>query len=371
MLIHHSKTDYNVAASDAAKHARTHFEGLISEGRKRAQLVLQQVHSQVPQDRIVRGQKLVFLPRETPQGHKLVIDFGETAETIHRHALNQLSDRVEVPFGGFVNKFSEKGDWGAKMVADVLTRVYQHDQNKYLLRSVKGDVRGFLSDKFRRLDSRPLLDAFAKAVGDLGAVPIQGYAMDTRVMLKAILPHIFEPVPNEVLAFGLCWSNSDFGAGKHAVQLIILRLWCTNYAIGEDLLTQVHLGKRLDDNFTFSQRTYELDTAAAASAVKDIVEHSLAPKRIDALCNVIKVACEESIDPKAVVMGLKKHLQKEEVQKVIEAFNSPDVQNLPPGNNLWRMSNAVSWIAGQTENEERKVELMKVAGDMLPLLKAA
>lgn len=370
MLYHHDSRDYNVAASEAAKHARSFLDAQIQKGRERGAKVLEQVFSQVPQDRIVRAQKFAFLPRPSDNGHKLLIDFGEGAETVHRHALSQICERADVPYQGFVQKFSES-DWGASMVSDVLTKVYQHDTNKYLLRSINGDLRGFLSDKFRRLDSRPLLEAFTKAAGGIGAVPVEGYAMDTRVMLKAILPMIFEPVTNEVIAFGLAWSNSDFGAGKHSIQLIILRLWCTNFAIGEDILGQVHLGKRLDDNFAFSQRTYELDTKAAASAVEDYVKYSLAPKKIESLCNVIKMACETEVDSKAVLMNLKKHLQKEEVQKVVEAFNSLDVQNLPPGQNMWRMSNAVSWIAGKTENEERKVELMRVAGEMLPKQDAA
>jgi hypothetical protein len=32
----------------------------------------------------------------------------------------------------------------------------------------------------------------------------------------------------------------------------------------------------------------------------------------------------------------------------------------------WRLSNAISWIAGQTKDAERKLDLMKIAGDVLP-----
>ena len=44
---------------------------------------------------------------------------------------------------------------------------------RHLVRSVGGQVRGVLSDKYRRLDSRPLLEAFAYYLRQaLGAVPI-------------------------------------------------------------------------------------------------------------------------------------------------------------------------------------------------------
>jgi len=39
---------------------------------------------------------------------------------------------------------------------------------------------------------------------------------------------------------------------------------------------------------------------------------------------------------------------------------------LPPGNTTWRLSNAVSWVAGKMNDSERKLDLMKAAGALLP-----
>jgi hypothetical protein len=36
------------------------------------------------------------------------------------------------------------------------------------------------------------------------------------------------------------------------------------------------------------------------------------------------------------------------------------------GNTNWRLSNAISWIAGQTKETERNLDLMKTAGEVLP-----
>ena len=63
---------------------------------------------------------------------------------------------------------------------------------------------------------------------------------------------------------------------------------------------------------------------------------------------------------------LKKVLNKGEAEAAFNAYASPDVYNLPEGNTAWRLSNAISWIAGQTEDAERKLDLMRVAGDVLP-----
>ncbi len=50
---------------------------------------------------------------------------------------------------------------------------------------------------------------------------------------------------------------------------------------------------------------------------------------------------------------------------MIEAYNSVDTVNMPAGNSMWRLSNAISWVAGKTEDPERNLELNKVARQMI------
>ena len=195
-----------------------------------------------------------------------------------------------------------------------------------------------------------------------GALPVQGYALDTKVGLKAILPVVFEPVPNEIFSYGLYWENSDFGDGAHTVRGFLNRLWCTNMAITEETMRQIHVGKRLSGDFSYSSRTYQLDTKTAASAIEDIVEHLLDPENVQKVCAGIKAAHEEEVSPLQVKGFLKKHLQKGEAEEVTRVFNSADVVNVPAGQTKWRLSNAVSWVAGQMDDRHRALDLMKVAG---------
>jgi len=48
------------------------------------------------------------------------------------------------------------------------------------------------------------------------------------------------------------------------------------------------------------------------------------------------------------------------------AGGKPGGRRESAGNTTWCLSNAISWVAGQTENAERKLDLMKVAGEVLP-----
>jgi hypothetical protein len=38
---------------------------------------------------------------------------------------------------------------------------------------------------------------------------------------------------------------------------------------------------------------------------------------------------------------------------------------MPAGNSMWRLLNAISWVAGKTEHAGRKQEISKVAGQIL------
>ncbi len=379
MLYHHGSESYAEAASKAAAHAREQLEGLIERGRQRAAAVIEKVQSEVPHDQVVAGRALAF--EGAPDGLRLRVNLAEIADEtqgrlMHEHALQQACARAR--FDGGEGDDEGRGiqwawarealakDWGRELLAHNLNTILSRTGRRYLLRGVGDQVRGFLSDRFRRLDSRPILDAFCRAADALGAVPVEGYTSETRVALKALLPRIFEPVPHEVMAFGVMFGNSDYGDGALSLRFFMLRLWCTNYAITDEALRQVHLGGRLPDDVRFSDRTYRLDTARSAAMVNDLMRSELGSDRINQACGLIERASEEQVAPRDVAAWLAKRVGKGEAKAVSEAFSSADVVNLPPGQTAWRLSNAISWVAGRQEDVRRKLELMQLAGEALP-----
>jgi hypothetical protein len=371
-LYHHDARNYHEAALDAGHHARKKLEELIAQGRKNSMGVIERVISEVPEDRIVKGAALQF---GVDAARNLVVDIGGKAvERIHRNAAAQLLERgpVAIP-AKFANELLDMRDsdgepceWARRMLANNLTEIYKHTppNEQFLSRSYQGQLRGFLSNKYRRLDSRPLIDAAMTAFGKYGAVPVEAYGNDTRVHFKCILPKVFEPAPGEVLCIGVMWGNSDYGNGAHSVRVFILRLWCTNFGITEECLREVHLGSRLSQDDVFSTKTYQLDTERSASMVTDIIHKALSPAGVNSVLEAIVKANENEVDGKDMAAYLKKHVNKDEQKMIVDAFNSPDVKNLPPGNTTWRMSNAISWIAGKLPDKERGLELMHLAGEV-------
>lgn len=391
---------------------RAKLEGIIEDGRSSAKRTIETVMREVPQDLIVRSKAMQFTPtpssilaalppynplipkpirqihpidNELPAGiadtlaKSQATGFGKqkpTASprieyTIHNHPLSQMCYRVGVPWK-YAQHLMGQGNWGNELLAHSLRQHFLNSEaRRFLVRSYNGQIRGFLSDRFRRLDSRPLVEAFCEACQNIGAVPVMGRATDTKVELKAMIPIVFEPVDGEVVGFYVNWSNSDYGNGAHELSSGIIRLQCTNLAVMDTSIRNVHHGRRLDDSIKYSQRTYDLDNRAMASAIKDTVEQLLGEETTTALCESIRASHEEKLSPNQMVARLKKELNKGETQSVIDAFNSPDVEMLPPGNSLWRLSNAISWVANNTEDTERRMDLERVAGKALAWANAA
>lgn len=365
MLFHHDHRTYEEAASQAARVARTKLEGLIVRGRHRAAEVIDAVEREVPDDYVVPSPRMHFEP--SPSG--VVLDFADAhghqiTHGLHRHALHQATDKVRLP-RRYADELLDGEEWQRDLLAHSLNELFEHSGKTYLIRSVDEQVRGFLSNRFRRMDSRPIIEAFAGACAQHGAVPVEGHCLQTKVALKALMPVVYEPVPNEVLAVGVVLQNSDFGHGALSLRSFILRLWCTNLAIADEMLRQVHLGRRLDENVEFSQKTYQLDTATVVSATEDIVASAFAPDTIEKLLEGMRRAHEEQISPTQISAFLRKTVNKAEAKQITDAFASADVLNLPQGQTRYRLSNAVSWIAGKTEDEGRRLELETVAGSLL------
>jgi hypothetical protein len=372
-MIHHDNRGYEVAVDETAKRFQAQLEETIHASQSSAISVIEKVTRETPLDRIARSQDLEFAVQsgDAPQivmGLRNRKAKGYFQETLHKNALDQVAERAGIP-GIYVNRLLEK-PYGRQLLVENLTTIFDEEENqKFLVRSVDTQVRGILSDSFRRMDSGPILEAFAEAIHGVGAVPIEGIGGDLRWAVKAILPMVFQPATKkgneELIAFGVQLSNSDFGRGALGLNAFMTRIVCTNYATLQQVLRQVHLGRRLGDEIEFSQETYEADTKTQVLAVRDMVKDALAPAKINALVGRIGEALDTRIDTKSVWGELPKFgLLKGEVDKIRETFTNGDVEQLPPGNTQARLANAISWFA-KSALPERRLELEQIAGQVL------
>ncbi len=345
--------------SEASKY-RAILQRKIDEGSVRAAGVIEAINTQQPKDQIFSTRAVRFAPGEK----NVVVSIGGESLSPSDHAIGQLATRAGIPTAYLRDLAigADDGGWRRQLAADVLSRHYVNGKAERLLaRSVNGQLRGWLSDRYRRLDSRPLVDALGEEAMAIGAVPCDGSITETRCAIKLLMPTILEPIPGEFIVPGGEWSNSDYGNGTHSFRGFALRVACLNGMTRENLLREIHLGGRLADDVVFSDKTYQLDTAASVSALRDIVRGALSPAGVERMCESIRAAHEKKMSV-AQLRASTKAVDKKTQTAIVDAFESMDVINLPAGSTAWRASNAVSWIARHTEDAEARLDLERLAG---------
>lgn len=360
-IIETTATPVTSVIPSVATTARAKLQSVIERGMANTGGVIRRILSEQPEDSVIAGPALRF---EAPGSGQVLVRWGSDESTVHPHAFAQVVQRAGVPKAYADTLAGGEHPWQRALLEHTLREHYGNDDRRFLARRVNGQLRGFLSDSFRRIDSRQLLDAFVGAAQQIGAVPYEGLATDVRSQIRVILPEIVEPVPGEAMVFGLAWNNSDYGASSYGVSSFALRLLCLNGMVGAQELRKVHIGRRLEEDLSFSQATHELDNKTIASATTDAVKLLLGGDTIRRKSEAIRAA-HENTDWRQAFSSVSKALTKDEGRKVREHFEGPDVLNLPPGENVWRLSNALSWAANETESVDRKLNLQELAASVV------
>lgn len=266
-------TTTEIVSDSRAAQYRAILDRKVAEGAQRAMSVIETIHRDAPKDQIASTRAISFDGGEMGLAVRLPNDSYVPSD----FAIGQLAEKAAIPTA-YLRDLAGGSAWQRKLAAHALTESYRNrSAERVLIRSVGGTLRGVLSDRFRRLDSRPLVDALAAEAKAIGAVPIGGEATETRVALKLVMPAVIEPVPGEFLVYGGEWSNSDFGNGTHSFRAFALRVACLNGMTAENLLRQIHLGGKLSEDFEFSERTLRLDTETSVSMLRDVVRGALGP----------------------------------------------------------------------------------------------
>lgn len=371
----------------AATYARNKMEMQVAVGKQQAATMVAHIRSHMPKDRLWEGEKIFF---ELGDGNQLMMGKKGAQKgqfnpmPLHRNALMQVAKVTHIPMT-LLNYLLDPGaagdkeggpEWSAKKKAVLFGLVRDMfaapdiQKKAWLLRATGSDdkleVRAFLSDMFRPLNSDQILESFITVCNEAGAAPIEAKFDDIRFSLKAIYPEVIEPLKNEPMVRGMALRHSDFGVGALTIRDFVERLICTNLAIGDSALREVHLGNRLPKGVPLSPQTYQLDSQTTASAVADITRQLIGKEAVDATVKMIRDAAGTKLDWEQIRSKLGKVLLKPELERAKDMWEAPrDPERLPEGKNLYAASNIVSWLAKDVAQLERQLVLQRAAGLML------
>ena len=295
--------------------------------------------------------------------------------TLHDNAIGQLADKMGIP-SRYLRQLASGDEWQRQLAATVLNEHSGWTQRtRVLIRTVGQQVRGVLSDSYRRLNSVEILSAFVQEASQQGAVIADAYMSDTKVWAETILPQpiVVPTVKNgEVVIFaGARFSTSDYGDGAVDMRAFLLNGACLNGMVRESVMKQVHLGSRLPDNLQLSNRTYELDTRTTVSAVRDLTRGLFSKDNIMQKAIEIQGAAEIDVDfdqelKRLVKAGSLLKSEGESVEKILMR-NDPD-DGVQGGATLWKLTQAITAHARELE-PRRSRELHEISGALLNRVK--
>lgn len=308
-------------------------------------------------------------------GNALMMNMPEGQFSLHSNAVGQLADRMGVP-QRYLRTLAGGEEWERQLAATILNQHSDWTQrSRVLVRTVGMQVRGVLSDSYRRLNSVQILTAFVEEAAGQGAVISDAYMNDTKVWAETILPQpIVVPTAKNgdvVIFAGARFSTSDYGDGAVDMRAFMLNGACLNGMVRESVMKQVHLGSKLPDSLALSQKTYELDTKTTVSAVRDLTRGLFSTDNIREKAYEIQGASEMEVDlereiKKLTSSGALLKAEGQEVEKLLMK-NDPE-DGVQGGATLWKLTQAITAHARDL-TPERSRELHEISGHLLSRVK--
>lgn len=293
--------------------------------------------------------------------------------TLHKNAVQQLGDKFGIT-SSYLHKLNETNqEWTADLSAHILNEHSKHTtRQRVLIRSIGNEVRGVLSDQYRRLNTTEIYSKFIKGCNNQGLKIYDCFASDLKSYIEAVTPSIFT-IPGDNgsvthVSYGVRISNSDFGSAALEIRAFIIQVVCLNGMVRDSVLKQVHLGSKLPENLQLSERTYKLDTATTGSAVHDIIDSLFNRQSLLEQSTAIQNAMNTNADYDKELKSLNKvgQISKEEMAEVGTVLTNHRKADgiINEGTTLWNLSQSISAVARDKENQ-RKRDLEEIAGTLL------
>lgn len=207
-------------------------------------------------------------------GRQLVINQGTRISCYDLTALahRQIGEHVGIP-----SKYYER------MLADApgLLQInvndwFAREPARRMVRTLDGNARAFLSDKFRRLDNEDVADAALNALLARNLAQVESCEVtDTRLYIKALFPRVEAEVKaGDVIQAGVVISNSEVGLGALSVRLLMYRLVCLNGMIRDTVSRQSHVGRQVmadETGVVYREETVAADDKALMLKLEDTI----------------------------------------------------------------------------------------------------
>lgn len=296
------------------------------------------------------------------------------AFTLNNWSGGQLASYTDIPKAYFDRLVDEKPELAVKNINHGLQR---KGGEQRMVRTLDGNVRAFVSNKFRRgLGNFELLEANLPILLEKGFEVQSAELTDKRLYVKAVSPKITAEVKvGDVVNFGIVLSNSDVGAGEFKLETFIYRLSCLNGMVGAKLSSARHITRAIsggeEASELFSDKTLNLSDAAFFSGMRDLFLNAIRPENFDLAVNKMREASERKIKNTDLEQVVELAMRSTKVQG--EFIKHGILQALMTGNEgagltQWGLANSFTRAAQDANiSYDTVTELERAGGEIVEL----
>jgi len=335
---------------------------------------------------MIKGKTLPQLANEIKRQHDAAKDFvvstnvlemdplGHLTAGAHSFGIRDIAHGQLAEFTKIPKKYYDRLQAETPaLLAQNVNHWLKASSAKRMLRTLDGDTRAFLSDKYRRIDNWQIAEAALPVLADFPGLTIQSAEVTERKMyIYAATDRIQGEIKaGDVLQMGIRISNSEVGYGMVNIAPTILRLKCLNgLTIDEGAMRSRHLGSSQGTKDDELQELFTDETKTAVDRVlmmkiRDLVKGVLTETFFSRQLQRMK---------DATVLDIRGDVTKV-VERTVELLDltknegSGVLRHLIEGGDLsqWGLVNAVTALANDHESYDRAADIMELGNDVLSL----
>ncbi|MBR2734405.1 MAG: DUF932 domain-containing protein [Selenomonadaceae bacterium] len=314
---------------------------------------------------------VIVLIRRGNYGSKLYLslDSHNYSFTVGDVAHQQIAARLNIPYRYYAKMQNEAPD----LLDQNVNRWLNQNPERRMIRVLDGNVRAFLSDRYRRLDNLELCAAVLPVINEMKGSSIESCEVTpTHLYLKVVNRRLKAEIRvGDVVQPGFVVSNSEVGLGSLRVEPLVFRLVCKNGLICKDLAQKkYHVGRQVnvsDDNAyeLYSDETLAQDDKTFFMKVQDVVRAAVDEAKfaltVDRLRDATQIPLKHDPVKSVELLADKFQLTENERGDILrQLFIGAD-------NSRYGLINAVTAASKIAKSYERATDLERIGGEILAL----
>ncbi len=283
-------------------------------------------------------------------------------------AHQQIASHLKIPKDYYDRMLKDE----PTLLAENVNRWLHKTPETRLVRTLDGNVRAFLSPRYRMIDNWEVAEAALPALQRTGAAIVSSQITESHLYVKAVTERLTAKVKGDIVQMGVALSNSEIGHASVRIEPLLYVLACLNGAIVQDqAVRRFHVGRNLGDAAeayeVYKDDTMRADDKAFMLKVRDALDAAFTEAKFKTLVGRAVMATKGRLE----INPSKPLTEVVEVTARTLATTQEEgngiLQYLLKGGDLtrWGLSNAVTRYAQDVSSYDRATVLERTGGDVL------